>query len=57
MKLQEWKRLFPQAWQKEYEYLQIGRLVKIGECNYTIRTCKKSTYIERTPEVEPSWLT
>ena len=48
MNLEEWKRLCRQARKKDYDYLQIDRFAKIGKCRYTIRNCKKNTYIECT---------
>ena len=46
MNLEEWKQLFCKAWENDYDFLQIGRLAKIGEGRYTIRTCNKTTFIE-----------
>ena len=36
MNLEEWKQLCPKAWEKDYDYLQIDRMAKIGEGNYTV---------------------
>ena len=44
MNLQEWKQLCSKYWENEYDYLQIERLAKIEEGNYTIRNCYKTTY-------------
>ena len=53
MNLEEWKQLFRKTWENDYDYLRINRFAKIGEGRYTIRNCKKSTYIECTPEAKP----
>ena len=52
MNLEEWKQFSRKARETDYEYLQIDRFAKIGECIYTIRNCNKTTYIEYTPETK-----
>ena len=56
MNLEEWKELCRKAWQNDYDYLKIDRFAKIGGGRYTIRICNKTTYIERSPETKPFWL-
>ena len=51
--LEEWKQLCREAWENDYNYLQIDRFVKVGEAMFTIRNCNKNTYIEYTPETKP----
>ena len=53
MNLEEWKQLCRKTWENDYEYLQTHRFAKIGQGRYTIRNCKKNTYIESTPETKP----
>ena len=40
------------AWENDYDYLQIDRVVKIGEGRYTIRYCNKTTYMECALELK-----
>ena len=42
MNLDERKQLCREAWENDYEYLQIDRFAKIGESRCTIRDCKKT---------------
>ena len=53
MILEERKEPCRKAWENDYEYLQIDRFATKGEGRYTIRNCKKNTYIERAPETKP----
>ena len=53
MILQEWKSLCQKSWENEYEYLQIDKLAKMEQGRFTIRDCKKNTYLECTPEMKP----
>ena len=52
MKLEEWKQLCRKAWENDYDYLQKDKFAEIGEGRYTIRKCKKKTYIKSTPETK-----
>ena len=52
MNLEEWKQLCRKAWENYYDYLQIGRIAKVGKGRYTIRNCNRTTYIECTPETK-----
>ena len=53
--LEEWKQLCREAWENDYDYLQIDRFAKNGEGRYTIRNCNKNKYIECAPETKPSF--
>ena len=53
MNLEQWKQLCREAWENDYDYLQIDRFAKIGNGRYTIRNCNKNKYIECTPETKP----
>ena len=53
MNLEEWKLRCRDAWENDYEYLQIDRFAKKGNGRYTIRSYNKNTYIECTPETKP----
>ena len=52
MDLHEWKQPCREAWENEYDYIQIDKVAKIREGIYTIRNYKKNTYIECTPETK-----
>ena len=53
MNLEEWKELCREAYDSDYDYLQIDSFAKIVEGRYTTRNCKKITYTERTRETKP----
>ena len=49
MSLEEWKCFCRKAWENEYDYLHIHRIItKIGEGRFTMRNCNKTTYMEAT---------
>ena len=52
MNLQELNQPRREAWENDYDYLQIDRFAKIGEDRYTIRNCNEITYTECTPETK-----
>ena len=52
MHLDEWKQLCREAWQKDYDSLQIDRFAKIGQDRYTVRNCNKNTYKKAIPETK-----
>ena len=52
MILEEWKSLCRKAWENDYEFLQIDRFAKTGNCRYTIRNSYKIFYIECSPETK-----
>ena len=51
--VEEWKQLFREAWENDFNYLQIDRFVKVGEGKFTIRNSNRNTCIEYTPETKP----
>ena len=51
MNWEDWKKFCRKAWETDYEYLHIDRLVKIRECRYTIRNCNKTTFFRLHPWV------
>ena len=53
MELQEWKQLCLEAWEKDYDYLQIDRFAKKGEGGYTIGNCNTTTYLKFIPQTKP----
>ena len=53
MNLEEWKQLWLEAWENEYEYLQIVRFAKTERSRHTIRNCNKNTYKQCNPETKP----
>ena len=53
MNLEEWKQLCREAWENDYDSLQMDRFAKIGQGTYTVRNCNRNTYKDCTPKTEP----